>query len=508
QAIQYIAERELDKAVRENAAAAGTVIVENPHTGEILALANRPTFNPNQSKKIRPQELNNRAISDIYEPGSTFKLVTLSAALDQRLTHPNELVDCQMGSIVVGGRRIHDWHPYGVMSVANILAHSSDVGTIKIGLRLGDDRLYHYIRSYGFGSQTGIDLPGETRGLTKPVSRWSKVSIGAISMGQEIGVSPIQLAAMVSSIANDGVWIAPRIVAGTIEPRSTPQTVVFHSGAEHRVISRLTAAEMKQMMEGVVLRGTGRKALLEGYTTAGKTGTAQKVDPITHAYSHSKYVTSFAGFAPVNNPAVVVVVILDSPITHGHEGGMVGAPLFQRIAQQVLEYLHVPHDVDIPSERQLLLASKSVSANDLEEGSPDRLGAPLDIPSEDAPPVPPSATATAAADEGRQSDFAVHPAAAVTAEAVAAPPGRSEGKPPEEPAPLPSSGTVVLDVEQGGIVVPSFLGKPLRAAIETAQNSGVEIDAIGDGVARGQSPPAGSRVPAGARVEVRFEQSE
>jgi cell division protein FtsI/penicillin-binding protein 2 len=506
QAIQYIAERELDKAVRENAAAAGTVIVENPHTGEILALANRPTFNPNQSKKIRPQELNNRAISDIYEPGSTFKLVTLSAALDQRLTHPNELVDCQMGSIVVGGRRIHDWHPYGVMSVANILAHSSDVGTIKIGLRLGDDRLYHYIRSYGFGSQTGIDLPGETRGLTKPVSRWSKVSIGAISMGQEIGVSPIQLAAMVSSIANDGVWIAPRIVAGTIEPRSTPQTVVFHSGAEHRVISRLTAAEMKQMMEGVVLRGTGRKALLEGYTTAGKTGTAQKVDPITHAYSHSKYVTSFAGFAPVNNPAVVVVVILDSPITHGHEGGMVGAPLFQRIAQQVLEYLHVPHDVDIPSERQLLLASKSVSANDLEEGSPDRLGAPLDIPSEDAPPVPPSATATAAADEGRQSDFAVHPAAAVTAEAVAAPPGKSESKPPEEPAPLPSSGTVVLDVEQGGIVVPSFLGKPLRAAIETAQNSGVEIDAIGDGVARDQSPPAGSRVPAGARVEVRFEQ--
>jgi cell division protein FtsI (penicillin-binding protein 3) len=230
------------------------------------------------------------------------------------------------------------------------------------------------------------------------------------------------------------------------------------------------------------------------------------VDPITHAYSHSKYVTSFAGFAPVNNPAVVVVVILDSPITHGHEGGMVGAPLFQRIAQQVLEYLHVPHDVDIPSERQLLLASKSVSVNDLEEGSPDRLGAPLDIPSEDAAPVPPSATATAASGEGRQSDFAVHPAAAVTAEAVAAPPGKSESKPPEEPAPLLSSGTVVLDVEQGGIVVPSFLGKPLRAAIETAQNSGVEIDAIGDGVARDQSPPAGSRVPAGARVEVRFEQ--
>ncbi len=505
QAIQYIAERELEKAVRENGAAAGTVIVENPHTGEILALANRPTFNPNLNRKIRPQELNNRAISDIYEPGSTFKLVTLSAALDQHLTNPNELVDCQMGSIVVAGRRIHDWHRFGVMSVANVLAHSSDVGTIKVGLRLGDERLYQYIRAYGFGSQTGIDLPGETRGMTKPVSRWSKVSIGAISMGQEIGVSPIQLASMVSSIANDGIWTTPRIVAGTIEPRSTPQTVVFHPGDQHRVISRLTAAEMKQMMEGVVLRGTGRKALLEGYTTAGKTGTAQKVDPVTHTYSHTKYVTSFAGFAPVNNPAVVVVVILDSPVTHGHEGGIVAAPLFQTIAQQVLEYLHVPHDVDIPSERQLLLASKSVSAKDLEEGSPDRLGAPLDIPSDDTATVPPAVPVTASSREDRQGDFAVHPAAAVSAEAVAAPASKLEGKAPDAPAGLPSSGTVVLDVEQGGIVVPSFLGKPLRAAIETAQNSGIEIDAIGDGVARDQSPPAGSHVAAGARVEVRFE---
>ena len=504
QAIQYIAERELEKAIRENAAAAGTVIVENPHTGEILALANRPTFNPNLTGKIRPQELNNRAISDIYEPGSTFKLVTLSAALDQRLTNPNELVDCQMGSIVVAGRRIHDWKRYGVMSVANVLAHSSDVGTIKIGLRLGDERLYHYIRAYGFGSQTGIEMPGETRGMTKPVSRWSKVSIGAISIGQEIGVSPIQLASMVSSIANDGVWTAPRIIAGTMEPRSTPQTVVFHAGAQHRVISPLTAAEMKQMMEGVVLRGTGRKALLEGYTTAGKTGTAQKADPVTHTYSHTRYVTSFAGFAPVNNPAAVVVVILDSPITHGHEGGIVAAPLFHTIAQQVLEYLHVPHDVDIPKEQQLLLASKSATEKDVAEGTPDRLGAPLDVPSDDqaalAQPAPQAAPAT------RQSESSVAPVSAVRAEVVSPPPAKAASKPPETPAQLPPAGTVVLDVEQGGIVVPSFVGKPLRAAIETAQNSGIELDAIGDGIAHEQSPPAGAHVPAGSRVEVRFQQ--
>jgi len=502
QAIQYIADRELDNAIRENAAAAGTVIVENPHTGEILALANRPTFNPNLSKKIRPEELNNRAISDIYEPGSTFKLVTLSAAMDQHLTNPNELVDCQMGSIVVAGRRIHDWHPFGVMKVADVLAHSSDVGTIKIGLRLGDDRLYQYIRGYGFGSQTGIDLPGETRGMAKAVNRWSKISIGAISIGQEIGVSPIQLASMVSTIANDGVWTTPHIVAGTLEPRSTPQTVVFHPGDQHRVIARLTAAEMKQMMEGVVLRGTGRKALLEGYTTAGKTGTAQKVDPVTHTYSHTKYVTSFAGFAPVNNPAVVVVVILDSPITHGHEGGMVAAPLFQKIAQQVLEYMHVPHDLDIPKERQLLLASKSATEKDVAEGTPDRLGAPLDVAgaeqaalTQPGRPMPPSET----------RDSAVEPVAAVTAEPIAMR-SRPESKPAEAPARVPSTGTVVLDVEQGGIVVPSFFGKPLRAAIETAQNSGIELDAIGNGVAREQSPAAGSHVAAGARVEVRFEQ--
>ena len=185
--IQYIAEKELEAAMKETHAAAGTVIVQNPHTGEVLALANRPTFNPNWSRGMEPEQLKNRAVSDVYEPGSTFKIVTLSAALDQKLTNPDELVDCQMGSIVVGGRRIRDHKPFGVLKVSDVLARSSDVGAIKIGLRLGEERLDHYIRAYGFGSQTGIELPGETRGLAKPVSRWSKVSIGAISMGQEIG---------------------------------------------------------------------------------------------------------------------------------------------------------------------------------------------------------------------------------------------------------------------------------------------------------------------------------
>ena len=315
QKIQYIAERELETAMEQTHAIAGTVIVENPHTGEILALANRPTFNPNDSREITPLRLlKNHAVSDIYEPGSTFKMVTLSAALEEKLTRPDEVFDCQMGSIVVNGLRIHDWQPHGDLSVADILAKSSDVGAIKVALRLGDDRLYKYIRAFGFGQQTGIELPGETRGLTKPVNRWSKVSIGAISMGQEIGISPLQLAAMVSTIANDGVWVPPRIVAGTTEPRNTPQTIAFHPAkrAARDLGADCGADEADDARRGAARHG--RNAILEGYSSAGKTGTAQKVDPATARIRKTKYVASFAGFAPVNNPAIAVVVILDSPI--------------------------------------------------------------------------------------------------------------------------------------------------------------------------------------------------
>ena len=275
--IQYIAERELETAMRETHAESGTVVVENPKTGEILALANRPTFNPNLARDITPQKLKDHAVSDVYEPGSTFKVVTIAAALEEKLTHPSEVFDCQMGSIVINGMRIRDSKPHGLLSVAGILAESSDVGAIKIALRLGEERFYKYIRAFGFGQHTGIELPGETRGLSKPLNRWSKVSIGAISMGQEIGVTPLQLVGMISTIANDGIWVAPRIVAGTTEPRGTPQMVAFHPGVQRRVISPMTAAQMKQMMQGVVLHGTGKKAILEGYSSAGRPGPRRKL---------------------------------------------------------------------------------------------------------------------------------------------------------------------------------------------------------------------------------------
>jgi len=509
--IQYIAERELATAMQQTHAVTGTVIVQNPHTGEILALANQPTFNPNLTKEITPERLKNHAVSDVYEPGSTFKVVTISAALEEKLTRPDEIFDCQMGSIVINGMRIRDSRPHGLLPVWGVLAESSDVGAIKIALRLGEDRFYKYIRAFGFGQQTGIELPGETRGLTKPVSRWSKVSIGAISMGQEIGISPMQLALLASTIANDGVAVPPRIVAGTTDPQPTPQTVAFHPADSRRVISPMTAAQMKQMMQKVVLEGTGKRAVLEGYSSAGKTGTAQKVDPGTHAYSKTKYVASFAGFAPLNDPAIVVAVILDSAVGL-HQGGQVSAPVFQRITQQVLEYLHTPHDIELPRSRQMLLASRQVKTRDLAEGSPDHLGEALDMA--DAPiPSPVSAPANTVADAMPESDGAVVSAAlrqqetlaASSAESMQSPAApNSQLAPAVIPGRLPSSGTVVLDVEQGGIAVPSFAGKSVRGAIELAEDSGLELDAVGSGLAHEQSPQPGSHVATGSRVTVKF----
>ncbi|MBA3916132.1 MAG: transpeptidase family protein [Acidobacteriales bacterium] len=498
--IQYIAERELQAAMEQTHAISGTVVVQNPHTGEILGLANWPTFNPNKMREIKPEDLKNHAVSDAYEPGSTFKLVTLSAALDQHLVKPEEVFDCQMGSIVISGRRIHDWKPFGMLSVADILAHSSDVGAIKVALRLGDERFYNYIRAFGFGQYTGIELPGETRGITKPLSRWSKVSIGAISMGQEIGVSPLQLAGMVSAIANDGVLVPARLVKGRTQPTGSPLEVAFHPAEGRRVVSPATAAQMKQMMQGVVLHGTGKKAILEGYSSAGKTGTAQKIDRATGTYSRTQYIASFAGFAPVNDPAVTIAVILDSP-QGGHHGGEVGAPVFNRIAQQVLEYLHTQHDVELPASRQLLLASRRASDQELEEGSPDHLGDALETADAGADPVK---TPTPPVQNVRLPvDASLHPSQRRVVSASMGPEMAEESAPPP-PLPTPREGTVVLDAEQGGILVPSFAGKTLRAAVEYAEENGLELEVVGSGIARQQEPAPGSRVSAGSHVTVHF----
>lgn len=501
--IQYIVERELARAIDDTHAEAGTVIVQNPHTGEVLALANWPTFNPNIFNKVNPQALKNRSVSDIYEPGSTFKLVTLAAALEEKITNPDEVVDCQMGSIVVNGLRIHDHHPYAGLTVTQILEHSSDVGAIKIALRLGEERFDRYIRAFGFGTQTRIELPGETRGLTKPVSRWSKVSIGAISMGQEIGVSPVQLASMVSMIANDGLYVAPRIVAGTTAPRSTPQLIAFHPPMGRRVISPLTAAQMKHMMEGVVLRGTGKKAILDGYSSAGKTGTAQKIDA-SGRYSHSKHIASFAGFAPVNDPAVTVLVVLDSP-AGGYPkdgGGETAAPVFARIAQQVLAYMNVPHDVELQDPKRMWLRAHT-KEDEVYEAAPDYIASEQERG--DAPPAPQTqapVTASPAPQDSRLRTVAAAsksmPAGSSTVNSPPATVQPASFKAPEQPR-----GTVVLDVA-GGTLVPDFRGKSLRTALEEAESAGLELEVSGSGVGQDQSPAAGSRIPPGGHVSVHF----
>jgi cell division protein FtsI (penicillin-binding protein 3) len=520
--IQYIAEKELDQAIHDTQAIAGTIIVENPHSGEILALANRPTFNPNLRKQITPAALTNRAVSYVYEPGSAFKVVTISAALEEKLTNPNELFDCQMGSIVYNGMRIRDAEPHGILPVWGVLAESSNVGAIKIALRLGEDRYYRYIRAFGFGQPSGIELPGETRGITKPPSRWSKVSIAAISIGQEIGISPIQLSGLISTMANDGVYVAPRIVAGTVPPQGASESVAFHPAEGRRVISSFTAAEMRAMMQKVVLEGTGRKAFLEGYTSAGKTGTGQKVDPATGSYSKTKYVATFGGFAPLNNPQIVAVVILDSAVGP-HQGGQVSAPVFRRVAQQVLEYLHVPHDLPLAPQHQLLLAQAKIKDKDLEEGTPDHPGEPLETAevassSGEEPKLNPARTGSAPETKEPSPASRDHPNHLVSA-AIREPLPRgsaSQSSPPasgteaaSKPATAvsrdqPATGTVVLDVEQGGIEVPSFVGRTVRNAVEAAQDAGLELDAIGSGVARQQNPLAGTHVPAGSRVTVQF----
>ncbi|MGN6593504.1 MAG: penicillin-binding protein [Terriglobales bacterium] len=471
QNIQYIAQQELDKQVAATHARRGMVVIENPHTGEILALANSPSFNPDDYQDTPASRLGDPAVSEPYEPGSVFKLVTLSAALQQGLITPDELIDCQMGSIQLGGRTIHDHAKFGVISVTEILQHSSDVGAIKIGLKLGDQEMYKYIRAYGFGQETGVKLPGESRGIVRPPARWTPMSIGAVSMGQEIGVTPLQVIAMVSTLADGGVYHAPRLVMDTFRGAAPGAPPPYTPPAGRRVVSPLVANQMKQMMAQVVLAGTAQQAQLDGYTAAGKTGTAQKVDPATHLYSKHNYIASFAGFAPINDPAVTILVILDSPNADGHgshEGGVVAGPVFKAIAEQVLPYLGVAHDVP-PREAS---PQRHIAAVDAVEESE-----PLDATA--------VAEAPAAAAKGEAAGGAVPPASAPAGEAAA--------------------GKVVLDYAGSTQPqVPDFKGMAVREVTAACERLGLALTLQGHGVARSQSLAPGTRVALGTAVVVRF----
>src|SRR3982075_3228014 len=321
----------------------------DPQTGEILALANAPSFDPNQPTRDSTEARVNSALQNIYEPGSTFKVVAYSAAIERGLVKPDDKIDCQMGKITVAGRLIHDHHPFGVLSVADALAQSSNVGAIKLGLLVGNASMYDYMKRLGFGSRTGIDLAGESAGQLRALSRWQPSSIGSLAMGQEIGVTPLQMATAYCVLANDGMLVKPHVVR---ELRSKDGAVVFQAKSEsRRALKPETTLALRNMLEGVTLHGTARKAQLDGYTAAGKTGTAQKIDPKTHAYSATKYIGSFVGFAPVRNPAVVIIVVIDEPLGSYH-GGDVAAPVFREIAEQILPDLSVSPDVEVKTAPQ------------------------------------------------------------------------------------------------------------------------------------------------------------
>ncbi len=355
--IQYAAEKALAEQVQRSHAAGGVAIVQNPNTGEILALANEPTFDPNNINASSIPARLDRAVGWVYEPGSTFKVIAVAAALEEKLTSPNEVIDCQGGKIMLAGHTIHDDKPHYVLSLTDMVAESSDVGTIKLALRLGEDRLYRYIRAFGIGSRTNVELPGEERGLLQPPSRWSGISIGEMSIGQEAAVTPLQMVTMYSTIANGGMLYEPRIVhdvfLGNRHEELPPVT-------GHRVLSEHTARTVREILTAVVDHGTGKNAQLGGYTSAGKTGTAQKVGA-NGTYNHSLHIASFIGFASAVNPAVTILVVIDSP-EGAYYGAEVAAPVFRSIAEQTLGYMNVPQDN--PSRWPQHLTPKPVKAPD------------------------------------------------------------------------------------------------------------------------------------------------
>jgi len=341
--IQHITERELHAGVIENRAAGGTAIVMNPSTGEILAMASEPTFNPNAYRDSDETERRNRAVQDVYEPGSTFKLVTASAAIEEKVMPVDTLIDTNPGQIRIDSTRVvRDVKNHGVLSFTDVIVESSNVGAIKIGFKIGSDRLSQYVQRFGFGHQASPDFPGESSGIVWAADKWTESALASVSMGYQIGVTPLQMASAVSSVANGGQLVEPRIIRAVYRDN---RRYAVEPKVVRRTVTPDTAAVLTSIMEGVVERGTATPAKIPGYTIAGKTGTAAKL--INGHYSKSDYNGSFVGFIPSRAPAVTIIVVLDSPHgPHGYYGGNVSAPVFKHIAEATLRYLGVGPTID------------------------------------------------------------------------------------------------------------------------------------------------------------------
>jgi len=342
ESIQYAAESELERAMVETRSVSGIVVVLEPRTGEILALANRPTFNPNRFGAYSSSHWKNRGVVDAYEPGSVFKVITAAAALQEHVVEPDEMIDCGGGFVDIAGTRINDHKVFDRLSFRDVISKSSDVGVIRVAQRLGREQLNRYARDFGFGSVTGVELPGESAGILRPTSKWSKLSLASISFGQEVGVTALQLAAAFAAVANGGYLMRPYVVRQVEDHTGR----IVESGkpfAVRRVLDPDTVDVLTNLLKRVVREGTGRRAAVPGFVVAGKTGTAQKVDA-SGRYSLDDHVASFVGFVPASRPALVILVSLDTPRGQFNQGGDVAAPVFARVAEQALRHLAVSPD--------------------------------------------------------------------------------------------------------------------------------------------------------------------
>jgi cell division protein FtsI (penicillin-binding protein 3) len=440
--LQFVAERELAAGVAAHNAVSGSIVVMNPNTGDILAMASYPTFDPN-TPPITYEDVvhrQNHATSVPFEPGSVFKLVTLSAALETTHLRPETMIDCGRGSITLFGRTIHEAHGgYGTIPMADVLKHSSNVGAIRIGLTVGSANMYDYVKRFGFGERSGVPLPGESRGRLRKLKQWGSTSLASLSMGQEVSVTTLQLARAVSALANGGLLVSPRLVLKRGNKPEAAQPPV-------RILQAETAITMRQMMEGVVLPGgTGYpEARLAGYSVGGKTGSAQIFDFATRHYTHN-YNGSFVGLVPLTNPTMVVVVTLNG--THGTNGygGRAAAPVFHAVTTEALRLLEVPKD--LPDDPPAKVAAKSAAADE-------------DV---------------AIAGLGDEPNILL------------------DSEDGDEPAPVVQ-----------GPTVPNFKGKSMRDVMAEAASKGLIILPAGSGVARVQYPAAGSALHEGERIRVQF----
>jgi cell division protein FtsI (penicillin-binding protein 3) len=470
--IQYIAEKELKRAIEESHAQTGTVLVQDPSTGALLAVANFPTFDPNDPGKFSPEARQDLAVAAAYEPGSTFKTITMTGAIENGITNPDEMIDCQEGSIVVAGRLIHDHLPFGILSVRDVLAKSSDVGTIIVALRLGAAKFYDVMRDFGIGEPTGIELPGENRGKLRTLDNWTPSSIGSLAIGQEVSVTPVQIISAISAIANGGTLYRSHVVQ---EIRGNTASALPKRPEPTQVTDAKTAATVREMMEAVLLEGgTGKPARLDGYTAAGKSGTAQKIDRLTGRYSPTQYVASFVGFAPVNEPAVTILVVLDSPVGQ-HMGGNLGGPVFKRVAEQVLAYLDVAHDVPMNSDLEF-------AGNQAKQ------------------PVVPGDAAAQISDRARDRKTQQEQATFQNVVSKSASGRANSGA----TSSTPSSTTTIAFSDEDSVDIPDLTGQTVRSVTETCSRLGLVPDLIGSGVAVEQSPDPGTRVQRGSGVTVRF----